>query len=242
MDSELIDALLVALRVLPLGLALASFTRGFVPLPIALSLTLALTVALLPAAGSSGAPLALTGLAIAVVRELCIGASFALALTLALEGARWVVHLSDGNEAHADLRRMLARPFVLCAIWLAISLRAPQAVLIGLAESFELAPLGAGVFSASAFALGLAQLTSAAIATAIGFALPLIVSAWLVSLTLALVVRAVGPRGFAPPPLASGLLLTLAAALLLVPIAARAPEGVRLALQGARALTRTFAQ
>lgn len=242
MGVELVVTLWVGLRVLPLGLALGSFTRGFVPLPIALSLTFALTFALLPAAGRGDLPPDVAALAAAGVRELCIGATFALALTFALEAARWVVHLSDGHEANGDLRRALARPYALCAIWLAISLRAPQAVLIGLAESFEFAPLGAGVFSASGFALGLAQLTSAAIVTAIGFALPLIVSAWLISVTLALVARAVGPRGFAPPPLLSGLLLMLAAALLLVPIAARAPEGVRLALQGARDLTRAFTQ
>jgi flagellar biosynthesis protein FliR len=133
-------------------------------------------------------------------------------------------------------------PYALCAAWLVLSLRAPLAIVVGFAESFRDAPLGSRAFSAREFAFGVAQLFGDALATAIGFALPLLVSVWLVSLCLGLLRRLLAPRALAPQPALTGALLTLAAALVLVPIASRAPEGVRRALTSARALTRALAK
>jgi flagellar biosynthesis protein FliR len=242
MSLELSAALLVWMRTLPLGLALALFSRALVPLPVALSLTLALTCALLPSAGALPETIGSAALALAVLRELCVGATFALALSFALHAAYWAVHLGEAHELHAELRRTVAVPYALCATWLVLSLRAPLAIVVGLAESFRDAPLAGRVLSSGEFALGVAELLSSALVTAIGFALPLLVSVWLLSLTLAFARRALAPSSLSPQPALTGLLLTLAAALLLVPVAAHAPEGVRQALASARELTRAFAR
>jgi flagellar biosynthesis protein FliR len=124
-----------------------------------------------------------------------------------------------------------------------LSLGGLRALVIGLAESFGDAGLAGRTLDARAFALGAVQLTADAFATAFGVALPLIVSAWLLDLSVALIARvlALGSPASAVSALRP-LLLLLAAALLLVPIASRAPELVRAAILAARALTRAFAR
>lgn len=240
MPAELVAALLVWARVAPLAFALARFTRGFVPLVVALSASLALALVLVSSAGPAPELTSMTTLLAALLRELAIGATFALALAFALLAAPWALALSDAHAAHAELRAVLARPYALCAAWLVLALEGPLALVTGLAQSFRDAPLAVPTLSARAFAFGVAQLAGDALVTALGFALPLLVSMWLTTLTLALVHKALAPRGLAATGF-SGLLLTLLASLLLVPIAGRAPEGVRQAIEAARALTRAFA-
>jgi len=241
-SRELLQALLVWARVLPLGLALSTFSRALVPSAVGLSLTLALAAALIPAAGAGPELLGVAALVLALLRELAIGATFALALALALLSIPWAVSLSAGAEMLAPLRRTLETPYALCAGWLVLSLGAARAIVTGLAESFRDAPLAGAVLSTRAFALGAAQLVTDAVATAFGFALPLLVALWLMSFTLAALRRALLPSALAQQPAVAGLLATLAAALLLVPIASRAPEAVRHAIEVARLLTRGFAR
>lgn len=242
MPEELTQAFLVWLRVVPLGLGLASFTRGFVPAAVALSLTLALACALLSSAGPAPALSGAVALALASLRELAIGATFALALALALLAAPWAVHMSDASEGLGELRRTLAVPYALCAAWLVLALGAARAIVIGLAESFRDAPLAAGPVSSRDFALGVAQLASDALLTALGFALPLLVTVWLLAVASATMRRLFAPSALAPQPALAALVFTVAAALWLVPTASRAPEAVRQAIAAARALTRTFAR
>ena len=240
-DNELLALLLVSLRMLPLGLALGLLSAGVVPLAVSLSLSLSLALVLWPSAPLLG-PVSGGALLLAGIRELCIGGTFALALSLALMSVAWAVQLSDANETYVALRARLAVPYVLCAAWLLFALRAPLALLVGLADSLrEAAPSGTA-FSAQAFAFGVVDLVTAALLTAIGFALPLVATLWLLSITFAFGRRALAPPGLAAQPSWGALALTLASALLLVPIASRAPEAVRTALASARALTRALAR
>jgi flagellar biosynthesis protein FliR len=179
---------------------------------------------------------------IALLRELAIGATFALSLGLALLTIPWAVALSDGSEALAGTRRALAIPYALCAGWLVLALGAGRALVVGLVESFRDAPLAVGGLSARTFALGVAQLAGDALATAFGVALPLLATLWLMSLTLAALRRLLLPLALAPQPAFASLLTTLAGALLLVPLASQAPESVRHAIEVARTLTRSFAR
>lgn len=234
----LATSLLVFLRVLPMGIALATFTHGLIPLPVALSLTLALSAALVPDALAGDAALSF----LAALRELSIGATFALALALSVQAAAWAVQLSSAADALTELRRRMSVPYALCAGYLVISLRGAEVVIAGLSESLQYAPVGLTTFAGESFALGVAGLAGTALTTAIGFALPLLASVWLALLLIALLGRVLAPRTLAPFPGGSGLVFTLLATLLLVPIASRAPEGVRAALSAAHALTRSFAR
>jgi flagellar biosynthesis protein FliR len=238
MESELAIALLVFLRVLPLGVALAAFSDGFVPAPIALSLTVALAAVLAPHALSEDVTLGW----LACLRELSIGATFAFALALALHAAAWAVQLSSVADGLSELRRRMSVPYALCAGYLVLSLRGPEVVVAGLAESLRYAPVGVTSFAGESFATGIAGLVGTALATALGFALPLIVSVWLATMLIALLGRALLPPTLAPLPAVGAMLFTLLAALLLVPIVARTPEAVRAALDAAHALTRSFAR
>jgi len=238
---------LVLARVLPLGLALGVLTRGWVPIAVALSLGMALAYALVPLAGVAPPVSGLAELALRTLRELSIGATFALSLSFALLASSWAVRLSHPRDARfAELAaEPLSRAYVLCALWLVLSLGGLRAIVLGLAESFRDAPLAGGPLDARALGLGTAQLLADALVTALGFALPLLVSVWLLELTAALLERVGwsgqlgGHRG---APLSRPLLTWFAVALLLVPIASHAPESVRLAITAARALTRALAR
>lgn len=237
------SSLLVLARVLPVSLVLASLTRGFVPREVALSLGLALAVALAPLAGTSLSAEGLV-LAVALVRELCVGLVFALALGMALQASVWAVGMARPREARSPVFEPLATAYGLCAAWLVVSLGGLRALVIGLGESFRDAGLGAARLDARAFALGVGQLAADAFATALGFGLPLVLALWLLDVGLALVARVIAPRTGASAAIgALGPLLALAAgALLLAPIVARSPVAVRAAIEAARALTRAFAR
>lgn len=228
--------LLASARVLPLGIALAVFSRGLVPAAVALSASLALGVALAPAAGALSAALGPLGLGLALLRELGIGAAFALAVSLALLVVPWTLAI-----AHPALPPALAGAYGRYACWLVLALGAPRALLVGLAESYRDAPVAAQALDARTFALGVAQLTTDALLTALGVGLPVWLAALTFELALAVAGRAVAlPRQ--PLALLRPLLLTVLAALLLVPVASRAPELLRAALAAARTLTRALVQ
>jgi hypothetical protein len=68
------------------------------------------------------------------------------------------------------------------------------------------------------------------------------VSVWLIELVFALIARVLAPGSVSVLPVLRPLLVLAAVALLLVPTTARAPEAVRAAITGARALTRALAR
>lgn len=242
LEGELLRLLLVLARVLPSALALTAFSQGAVPRAVAGSLALALTAALTPLAGPLARELDALALASSLVRELAIGSCFALALALALLASAWAVRLTHTHGSWPALVRPLATAYLLAACWLVLSLGGLRAFVIGLAESFRDAPLAASAFEARAFALGVVQLGSDALASAVGFGLPLIASVWLLDASLALLARMLpGASPLGASPLRAPLVV-LAAALLLMPISAHAPELVRAAIASARALTRTLAR
>lgn len=232
---------LVLARVLPLGLALITFTRGWVPSAIALSVCLALSCALTPLAGGAPTWVGVGTLVLWLVRELCVGGAFALALSLALLVSGWAVRLSQGPESRLAVEP-LSQSYVLYACWLVLSLGAHRAVLIGLAESLRDAPIAGTTLGARAFALGSAQLVADALVTAIGVALPLLVSVWLIELTFSLIARVLLPGAMTAQPLLRPLLVLGAVAALLGPVAGRAPEAVRTGIAAARALTRALSR
>ncbi len=243
MAGDALSYLLVLARVAPVALALSVFSRGFFPMAVALSLALAWVAGLAPLAGAAPAPSALT-FAFAMLRELCIGGAFALALAFALLAASWAVGMSrarDGGGAEPRaVHAALGVAYGLCAAWLVLSLGGARALFLGLAESFGDASLAGRALDARAFALGVARLSADALASAFGLALPLVASLWLLDVSSALIARALALHATPPAPLRP-LLQLGAAALLLVPIASRAPELVRAAIAAARALTRAFA-
>lgn len=234
--------LLVLARVLPLCVALAVLTRALVPLPVVLSLALSLAAALAPLAGGRPLDLEARALAFALLRELGIGSTFALALGLALLGSGWAIGMAGTGPARESVRAPLRTAYLLASGWLVLSLGGLRAVVIGLAASFEDAALAGPRHDAPALLLGLVQIFVDALATAFGFALPWIASAWLLDVTLGLVARALGAQAHAPVSLVRQLGFGLAGALLLVPVATRAPDAVRAAITAARALTRAFAR
>jgi hypothetical protein len=134
----------------------------------------------------------------------------------------------------------LARLYGLCAGYLVLSLGGARAVVIGLAESFGDARLGVPRLDGPTFALGSVQLVVDALATALGLALPLLVAAWLVEASFALVGRALASGLPSDAGLLRSVVYVVAAALLLVPTASLAPDAVRGAIGSARALTRAL--
>jgi flagellar biosynthesis protein FliR len=238
--ADVLAFVLVLLRVLPLGLALSTLSRELVPHAVALSLSLALAAALVPVVGPLPLPPRPGALLVALLRELCIGASFALALSLVFSAIGWTVRLGQGHAGVVS--EPFARAYVLCAAWLVLSLGGLRALVIGLAESFVDAAPGQTRLDARAFALGTAQLLVDALATAVGFALPLLISVWLLELAATLVVRVVAPTTLVHAPSLRPLWFFFVAALLLAPIVSSAPEAVRGAIGAARALTRALAR
>ena len=224
-------------RVAPIGLALSTLGQRFVPASVAVSLVLALGVAMAPAVGAPALPSGVPALVLALIREVCVGASFAVALSLALLVAPWALRLS-----HPAMPPVLASLYGMAACWAVLALGGGRALLMGLADSYRDAPVASTPMSAHAFALGVAQLTTDALITALGVGLPLLAAGWLFELVRALTLRAIG-AGVEPAWLVlRPLLLTMLAALLLVPTVSQAPALVRSALAAARTLTRALVQ
>ncbi|MDB4974467.1 MAG: hypothetical protein JWN48_2808 [Myxococcaceae bacterium] len=232
---------LVLARVLPLGWTLASLTGELIPKAVALSLSLSLTAVLVPLAGAVTRPLGLAGLALGLLRELCIGATFALALSLALLAIAWAVRMAQVRDGQRPVDAF-ARAYALCAAFLVLSLGGLRAIVIGLAESFQDAGLGGPRLALRSFAFGAVQLVMDAFAAALGFGLPLLLSVWLLEASAALLDRVLWPAAASQVSVARPLWFFAAAALLLVPTASHAPEAVRLAIASARALTRALAR
>jgi flagellar biosynthesis protein FliR len=237
---EGVAALLVFARVAPLALSVAAVTRAFVPREVALALALALTCAF-HAAAELPALDGLDAVGLALVRELCIGGVFALAMVLAVLTVRWAVSLA-WVEDEARLRPAVGAWYALCATWSVLALGGHRAVLVGLAESYRDAPIGGRVHDAQTFALGVAQLVADAVATALAFALPLLVACLCLDVVGALAARLLAPRDLPFMVVVRPLAFTLTAALLLVSIAGRAPEAARAGIEAARALTRAAAR
>ena len=234
-DLDLAAIVLGSARMAPLGLSLATLGRRFVPPSVALALVLPLGVALSPAVGTPVLPGDVASLVLALTRELCVGATFAVALSLALLVAPWAARLS-----HPGMPPVLARLYGMAACWLVLALGGARALLIGLSESYRDVPAASAPASARAFALGVAQLTTDALVTALGVGLPLIAAGFLVELVRALTLRATGATAQPAWAVLRPLLLTLLAGLLLVPTVSRTPAIVRTALVAARALTRAL--
>lgn len=245
---SLLDALpllLVFARVLPLALVLASLSRALVPPAVALSASLALALALVPLAmpAATSAPLSHESSAVllGLLRELCIGGVFALSLGAALSALGWAVRMSQGPGTLAAVDPF-ARAYVLCAGYLVLSLGGLRALVIGLAESFRDAGLGGTKLDGRALALGAAQLVADALASALGFALPLLLGVWLLEASLGLIARVLGQGALVGASLLRPLVFFFAAAALLVPVTSHAPEAVRAAIASARALTQALAR
>jgi flagellar biosynthetic protein FliR len=215
--------LYVLARLLPLAWALGG---ALIPRAVALSLALALTAALVPIAGPVEGNLWL-----GLLRELCVGAVFALAAWLALASVPWVVRLAQPVGSRAPVQP-LATLYALCAAWMVLSLGGLRALLRALAESFRVLPLG-GALDHEPFVWGVVKLVAAALAGALGIALPYALAAALLDTGFVLAgrTRELGPVLFL------GL-----AMLLLVPVVMRAPELWRIALEAAQALTRALAR
>src|SRR3954463_15849021 len=93
MHSYLVGLALAGARVAPVCLLIAFHTRGIVPQPVALSLTLSLALAFAaPVAGLELPSLALLG---ACARELALGLAFALAVLLPLSALGWAARLAE---------------------------------------------------------------------------------------------------------------------------------------------------
>jgi flagellar biosynthesis protein FliR len=217
--------LYVLARLLPLSWALATLS-GLVPRAVALSLALALTQVLVPFAGEPRGELML-----GLLRELCVGGVFALALSLALAALPWAVRWAQPSGSLASVSP-LATAYGLCAAWLVLSLGGVRALLRGLIESFGVLPIG-GALDHRAFVWGVVKLVSAALAGALGIALPFAVAAVALEVSSVLVLRT---RELGP------VLFLGLAMLLLVPVVIKAPELWRFLLEAAQALTRTLAK
>jgi flagellar biosynthesis protein FliR len=234
-DLDLLALALCGARLAPIGFALASFGSRFVPAGVAASLVLALAMALAPLTQGALATAELGVLVLALIRELCIGGVFAVALALALLAVPWALRL-----AHVDMPPALATLYGLASCWLVLALGGARALLLGIAESYRDAPVAGTAIDGRAFALGIAQLVTDALVTALGVGLPLLTAGVLLELLRGLTVR-IGGAALQPVwGVGRPLLLTTLAALLLVPTASQAPVLVRAALEGARALTRTL--
>lgn len=237
---EGVAALLVFARVGPLALSVGALTGAFVPREVALALALALTCAF-HAAVEAPVLDGVAALGLALVRELCIGGVFALALLLAVLTVRWAVSLA-WVEDEARVRPAMGAFYALCAAWSVLALGGHRALLLGLAESYRDAPIGGSVHDARGFALGVAQLVADAVATALSFALPLLVALLCLDVVGTLAARLLAPRDLPWTSVVRPLAFTLGAAVLLAPIAGRAPEAARAGIEAARVLTRAAAR
>jgi flagellar biosynthesis protein FliR len=232
--AELAAFALVALRVLPAGLSLCLLSRGLVPTWVGLGLGLALSCGLSAGLRLPGAlPGALDWWWIAAaVRELCLGLAFAIATAVPWLALGWGVRVAERPvERHAPLSAL----YLFAAALLVFALGGHRAYLGALAASLREVPPGVGGVDAAAFGDGLLAGIGSAFGLALSLGLPLWIALFLLDATLALAGRAAGStREVARSPLRAALGLLLLA-LMLAPLASRAPELVRASLRDARA-------
>ncbi len=201
-------------RLLPLAWVLGG---ALIPRAIALSLALALAAAVAPMGPVAGT------LWLGLLRELCVGGTFALAMWLALASVPYALRLAQPSASRAPLSP-LTTLYALCADWSVLALGGLRALV----RAVVAIPLG-GALDQQAFGWGVVKLVGAALAGAVGIALPIACVAALLELGAVWVgrTRELGP-----------LLFLGLAMLLLVPVVMRAPELWRDALQAAQALAR----
>lgn len=231
--AELAACALVALRVVPAGLALCLLSRGLLPTWLGLGLSLPLACGL--AAGlrvpvdESGA---LAWWIAAAARESCLGLSFAIATALPWLALDWAVRVA---ERPALERAPLSGLYQLSAALIVLALGGHRAYLGALAATLHDVPPGASGLDAGAFGQGVLAGVGGAFGLALSLGLPLWIALFLLDATLALVARmGGGGRELSRSPLRAALAL-LILALMLAPLASRAPELVRSSLRDARA-------
>lgn len=167
----------------------AAIARMSVSLVLAAALTpLALSVA--PPLPSGWLPLSLIG-----VREVMVGAAFAIAASLPIYALGWTGGLIDrwrGSLADATSSEGAAGPLatlhLAAAVVLFVLLGGHRLALAAFADGLVELPPGAGgdAASLSAFALGAARLVTAALELALAFAAPAVVAFLLLEAVLGL--------------------------------------------------------
>ena len=193
-------ALLLLARVLPLTLIAPWLGVRGVPGAARLATAFALTIALMPAAAGEAPPLPLSpALLVLVVRELVLGASFALATSAALYALGWaggiVDRLRGAGLTRARAGGPLAALHLLAGTVIFVQVGAHRVALGAFADGLALAPLGGPVGAASLRAglLVSARLGVDLLAFALAFAAPAMLAFLVVELGLGLASRA-APR------------------------------------------------
>ncbi|MCA9530263.1 MAG: flagellar biosynthetic protein FliR [Myxococcales bacterium] len=204
----------VAARVAPLTVFVPWLGLRGLPSAVRAGLTVVLTLALAPLAWVSMAPLPASTLAwgVTLLRELTLGAAFALVAALPFEALRWSGQVTDAwrGASLSDLVSFGGAPssplgelFALFGVVLFFGLGGHLLALRAFADTLVAAPVGAVALDATAGWLMAARVTGDALALAVAFAAPAAV--WVVSieLTLGLVGRAAPqlPVYFAGMPL-----------------------------------------
>lgn len=234
LPGELLGMALVAARVAPAGLLLALLSRGLVPLWICLGWSLALAAGLSPGVQATLPLDRPTWLLATVLRELCIGLTFALAAAVPLLGLSFATRTAE--RAATSSRTPMSVLYVLAALLLVLSLGGHRALVGALSASLADVPVGTGTLGREALLVGVAGIVADAFGVALALGLPLWMALWLLDLTLALIDRARhGSREVARTP-ERALLALLCMSLLLAPLTSRVPELLRHALGEARAL------
>ncbi|MDH5493824.1 MAG: flagellar biosynthetic protein FliR [Myxococcales bacterium] len=229
---------LCACRVAPLTILAPWLSLRSAPAALRAAIILALTLALAPLAlASAGDPASLAaggalGFGVMALREMLLGAVFALATALPLHALDWAGRLVDTWRG-ASLAEVIAPPtgertsplgdlYLMMGVALFVLLGGHRVAIEAFAEGLRIAPLGEIALEPSAqrIALGGLRLAGNALAFAAAIAAPAAVAIVLVEMSLGLIARAAPqiPIFFAGMPLraATGLAATLLALSLLM--------------------------
>jgi flagellar biosynthetic protein FliR len=239
MGLDAATLLLCTLRTLPLAFV-PPLGAQVVPRPVSLGFSLALALAL--QGTLTRAPAGLSEPAV-WLREACIGLTFALAVALPFEALRWTGRLSEQAALQSTHRPgPFSLLYVLAVLELFVLLGGHRALLMVLAETLVLAPIGAGVVAAWPLSLGIAGLLASAFALSVSLALPLLAALWLVDLALAWVARGLSGATLPVSRAPSRRALALALFVLLVGVTLDGfPRAMRLGFDAAKDLTRRVA-
>lgn len=198
LDAATVQALcafaLLCARFAPLAWIVpwAGVRRG--PWALAPALTLVLALCAWPAVAAQATPLPLSPLALAALalRELLIGAVYALALALPVRAFEWSGALSGRFAGEGGLPEVYARLQLLLGLAAFFSLGGHRVALAALGESVLRRPVGvlAGAVDAGAIALGSVRLVADAYGLALLLALPVAGAVAFAQIALALSARA----------------------------------------------------
>jgi flagellar biosynthesis protein FliR len=237
LDPTVTGLVLAGARVAPVCLLLSAFTGALVPWPVGLSLGLALTVALaVPIAPLTRGALAL----FPVLRELCLGFAFAMAVLLPVLALGYAMRLAE-EQLGFRRERALSSLYAWLSAFTFFSLSGHRALVMGLSATLRDVPLGVGSLDRAAFAFGITGFVVDAFAFSVALAMPLLASMWIAGATLAVGARALRlspnvDRSVRAP------LLVLLAGLLAAPLLARVPDAMRTGLGAARAVVQHIAR